>query len=46
MYLFSPAIMEWWTASNTNSWYRPFILWFCLIVMTFFLQPHRKHDEL
>jgi xanthine/uracil permease len=36
-YLFSPAIMDWWTAS-TDPWYRPYLLWLALITLTFVLQ--------
>ena len=41
IYLFSPAIMDWWTAGN-DFWLRPSLLWLVLICLTFFLQG--KHD--
>jgi len=44
IYLFSPAIMDWWTASN-DLWYRPYLLWLLLIVLTFFLQGKRDGES-
>ncbi len=44
IYLFSPAIMEWWTASN-GPWYRPYVLWVLLITLTFFLQGKRDGES-
>lgn len=45
MYLFSPAIMDWWTAAD-STWYRPYLLWLILIVVTFILQSQRDANEL
>jgi hypothetical protein len=45
IYLFSPAIMDWWTDPN-GAWYRPYLLWLILIVVTFILQSQRDADEL
>ncbi|WP_211825455.1 hypothetical protein [Kistimonas asteriae] len=44
IYLFSPAIMQWWIES-AEGWYRPWILWFILIVAGFLLQTRRGQDE-
>ena len=44
IYLFSPAIMEWWTAAG-SAWYRPYLLWLILIVVTFILQSQQDADE-
>lgn len=44
IYLFSPAIMEWWTAAG-SVWYRPYLLWLILIVVTFILQSQQDADE-
>ncbi len=44
IYLFSPAIMEWWTAS-TDPWYRPYVLWLTLIGLTLLLQGRRDADS-
>lgn len=44
IFLFSPAIMDWWTASQGN-WYRPYLLWFLLIAATLALQSPRDADE-
>ncbi len=45
IYLFSPAIMEWRTAAG-SVWYRPYLLWLILIVVTFILQSQQDADEL
>lgn len=45
IYLFSPAIMDWWTAPG-SVWYRPYLLWLMLIVVTFILQSQQDADEL
>lgn len=45
IYLFSPAILQWWLAPD-SSWYRPYILWLVLIVATFILQSEKDRDEL
>lgn len=43
-FIFSPAIMDWWTAEN-NTWYRPYLLWLIFIAATFVLQVQRETDE-
>lgn len=45
IYLFSPAIMDWWIASD-GAWYRPYGLWLILIVVTFILQSGSDADQL
>lgn len=45
IYLFSPAIMDWWIDPNA-AWYRPYVLWLILIAVTFILQNQRDADEL
>ena len=42
---FLPAIMDWWIDA-TGAWYRPYLLWLILIVVTFILQSQRDADEL
>lgn len=44
IYLFSPAIMEWWTIAD-SAWYRPYLLWLLLIGVTFILQSQDDIDE-
>jgi hypothetical protein len=44
IYLFSPAIMEWWTVPD-SAWYQPYVLWLILIVVTFVLQSQHDADE-
>ncbi|TXH96966.1 MAG: hypothetical protein E6Q72_02990 [Pseudomonas sp.] len=45
IYLFSPAIMDWWITPQ-SAWYRPYLLWLILIVVTLILQSQRDADEL
>ena len=45
IYLFSPAIMAWW-ANAESVWYRPYLLWLILILVTFLLQSQKDADEL
>ncbi len=45
IYLFSPAIMDWWISAD-SSWYRPYLLWLILIVVSLLLQSQRDVDEL
>jgi hypothetical protein len=45
IYLFSPAIMDWWIDAD-GVWYRPYLLWLILILVTFVLQGQRDVDEL
>lgn len=45
IYLFSPAIMQWWVAAD-GAWYRPYLLWLILIAVTFVLQSEKDLDEL
>ena len=45
IYLFSPAIMDWWIDPN-GAWYRPYLLWLILIVVTLILQSQQDADEL
>src|SRR5690606_28906229 len=45
IYLFSPAIMDWWIQPH-GAWYRPYLLWLILIVVTFLLLSQRDADEL
>ena len=42
IYLFSPAIMDWWIDA-TGAWYRPYLLWLILIVVTFILPVSYTH---
>ncbi|MCL6417341.1 hypothetical protein MIB92_16905 [Aestuariirhabdus sp. Z084] len=45
IYLFSPAIMDWWIRSSVD-WYAPWILWLILIIVCLLLQRQRSSDEL
>lgn len=44
IYLFSPTIMDWWIAPD-GVWYRPYLLWLILIVVTFILQNGSDLDQ-
>jgi hypothetical protein len=37
--------MDWWIDA-TGAWYRPYLLWLILIVVTFILQSQKDADEL
>jgi len=44
IYLFSPAIMDWWI-EPMGAWYRPYVLWLILIIAGMLLQSPRDTDE-
>ena len=44
IYIFSPSIMDWWIAPG-SSWYRPFLVWFALIGLAFWLEARRDPNE-
>ncbi|MFZ2289418.1 MAG: hypothetical protein WAV92_07090 [Halopseudomonas yangmingensis] len=45
IYLFSPAIMDWWIDPQ-GAWYRPYQLWLILIIAGILLQSPKDADEL
>ena len=45
IYLFSPAIMDWWIEPQ-GAWYRPYMLWMILIIAGIVLQSPKDADEL
>jgi len=44
IYIFSPNILDWWTAPD-SAWYSPFVIWGCLITMGFWLEWRRDPNE-
>ncbi|WP_237066467.1 hypothetical protein [Microbulbifer guangxiensis] len=44
-YVFSPTVFTW-MINPDGAWYRPFILWFALILLAILVQMRRKNDEL
>lgn len=44
-YVFSPTVFTW-MINPSGAWYRPFILWFVLILLAVFVQMRRKPNEL
>ncbi|MFD1215040.1 MULTISPECIES: hypothetical protein [Microbulbifer] len=44
-YVFSPTVFTW-MINPAGAWYRPFILWFVLILLAVFIQRRRKPDDL
>ncbi|MDB2384565.1 hypothetical protein N9V90_01840 [Endozoicomonas sp.] len=44
IYLFSPAIMNWWIHFGER-WYQPWVLWLILVIIAFVLQPRGKADD-
>lgn len=45
LYLFSPAILEWWSVPE-EPWYRPYLIWLALVALIFVLHSRRDTDEL
>lgn len=45
IYIFSPVIMDWWIEPG-SVWYRPFLLWFGVIALSFWLDMRRNANEL
>lgn len=44
-YLLSPAIIEWWSEGGT-AWYRPYLIWLILIVISFWIGKSRDLNDL
>jgi hypothetical protein len=44
-YLLSPATIEWWSLGGT-AWGRPFLIWFLLILLSFWISKNRDHHDL
>lgn len=43
-YLLSPAIIEWWSLGG-EAWFRPFVIWFALIIISYWVSKNRDiHD--
>lgn len=45
IYVFSPVIMDWWIDPG-SSWYRPYLIWFTIIVLAVWLEQRRDKHEL
>ena len=45
IYLFSPAIMAWWSDID-SVWYHPYLLWLIMILATLLLQSEHGAGEL
>ncbi len=44
LYLLSPVVVDSWGEVD-QSWYRPFAIWFLLIVLVAWMERRRKHDD-
>lgn len=44
-YLLSPVIIEWWSDGG-RAWFRPFIVWFFLIGLSYWIARSRDFDGL
>jgi len=44
IYVFSPVILDWWILPG-SAWYRPYVLWFAVIVMGMWLDYRRDPNE-
>lgn len=43
-YLLSPAIIDWWSDGG-RAWYRPYLIWLFVIVITYWIGKSRDlHD--
>ena len=45
LFLFSPNIMDWWIEPG-GAWYKPYLLWLILIVITLITQSDQDADQL
>jgi hypothetical protein len=45
IFIFTPAIHDWIT-NGGSAWYRPYIIWLCIIVFVFWSQRRHSPDEL
>ena len=45
IYVFSPVIMDWWIDPG-STWYRPYLIWFVIIVLAIWLEQRRDKHEL
>mgnify|MGYP003455507020 FL=1 len=44
-YLLSPTTIEWWSLGG-SAWERPFLIWFLLILVSFWISKSRDHHDL
>jgi len=44
-FLLSPAIIEWWSEGGT-AWYRPYLIWLVLIVLSFWVGKRRDLNDI
>ena len=44
-YLLSPTTIEWWSLGG-SAWERPFLIWFLLILLSFWISKSRDHHDL
>ncbi|HET8848417.1 MAG: hypothetical protein VX939_02755 [Pseudomonadota bacterium] len=44
IYIFSPNILDWWTAPD-NAWYSPYLIWGGMIAIGFWLEWRRDPNE-
>lgn len=45
LYIFSPTLFNWMVNPN-GAWYRPYIIWMLVIVISYYIQGRPKSDEL
>ncbi|MCC6200444.1 MAG: hypothetical protein IT466_06705 [Moraxellaceae bacterium] len=44
-YLLSPSIIEWWSDGGT-AWYRPYLIWLGLIILSYWIGKSRDLTDL
>ena len=45
LYLFSPAIIDWWSEGG-RAWYRPYLIWLGLIALSYWIAKSKDVDGL
>lgn len=45
LFVFSPSLFNW-VVSTDGAWYRPYIIWFGIVVISYFIQRNltKSHD--
>lgn len=43
-YILSPVLMQWWLDAG-STWYRPYLIWLLLIILTYWIVRSRDLDE-
>jgi hypothetical protein len=44
IFIFAPVIQDWF-GNNLSAWYRPYLAWFFVITLTYWVQRKKKNSE-